>query len=178
MKKRYRLPKDHQWKARPGYSCVVLDRGAALFEVPQGWHVSPGQGSIKICDVAPPDDECCLEISLQRHPVDPERIPVKEFLLAALADQDGNSAPLEMRRHNYRLAWSERKFVDPTLNKPARARTALAVCRNLQVLATFAFWEHDLERVAGEWDVFLETLRLGLVIPDPLTGRQIDPSAQ
>lgn len=173
----FQLPEGHAWSARPGYNCLVLDRGAARFEIPMDWHIELTPTSLKVTDAPPPDDECCLEVSLQRIPVEPERVPIRKLLLAALEKPDCDP-PVEIRRHNLRLAWTERRFLDPGQNQPARARTALALARGLQLLITFAFWEHDHERVAEPWQVVLETLRMGVHIPDPLTGREIDPTLQ
>ena len=42
-----KLKKDHLWKAKPGYTIFVADRGAVRFDIPQGWIVEPGPDSTK-----------------------------------------------------------------------------------------------------------------------------------
>ena len=76
----YPLPEGHQWKAQAGYKIVVVERGAARFEIPNDWHVEATATSLRAFDAVPPDDECPLEVTVQRFPgLDPERVPIESF---------------------------------------------------------------------------------------------------
>ncbi len=36
----YKIPKNHNWHAKPGYNVFVADRGAVRFSIPSGWKVN------------------------------------------------------------------------------------------------------------------------------------------
>ena len=41
LKEKYKLKKNHNWKAPDGYRIFVADRGAVRFNIPDGWIVEP-----------------------------------------------------------------------------------------------------------------------------------------
>ena len=49
-----KLKQDHLWKAKPGYTIFVADRGAVRFDIPQGWIIEPGPDSTKFYNGAAP----------------------------------------------------------------------------------------------------------------------------
>lgn len=80
------IPADHGWRARPGFSIIVADRGAARFDVPVGWHVQRGDDcDLHLCDAPPPADECSLKLTMLRVPLPAQNLPALGDLLQAVA---------------------------------------------------------------------------------------------
>src|SRR2546430_2888448 len=88
---RLRMPKEHGWQAKPGYSVFVADRGAARFNIPSGWKLKPTEGgSIQFRNKPEPDDDALLEISVMH--LNPQVVwadlPLDEFLLKSQPPDD------------------------------------------------------------------------------------------
>lgn len=175
--RRYDLPDDHNWRARPGCKIMIAGRGAVILEFPDSWHVQVGESSVQLHDAPPPGDECRLELSFRSTArLEPEEVPMEEFLRAALQDARSGSriGPIQSeRRHDLGLVWAEQVFDDG--GRLAASRVALALGRGVQVLMTMDFWPEDRERIVPIWELVLGSLRVGRVVRDPLQGSPEDP---
>lgn len=177
------LRKGHRWHTRPGFSRLVLDRGAVGFDVPSGWVVRPGRNSTEVLDKAPPDDDVRLEVSFNRMApgIDWSRAPLEEMVPELVNDDHREvltrGMVRKLTRKGLRGAWTEFKFVDPVEHRVAYSRLLVAIGRNVQVLLTGEYWPEDAGVMRPAWDEALRTLELGLIIPDPTTGRAVAPDA-
>ena len=172
------LQKNHGWKAKPGYSIFVADRGAVRFDIPQGWVVVPGDGPVKICDREPPNDNCALQLTIFRLPagIDWSELPLAP-MLADVTEHDGDDKGVLAKgevvsivRPDMEIAWRETRFVDEAENREAISRSLVARGSNLQPLITFDFWVDDAPRLYPVWDELLRSLRLGDYVEDPTLG--------
>lgn len=174
-KRSLRLNRDHEWKSRPGFKIFVADRGAVRFDFPEDWVVSPGPDSIKFHDKTPPDDNCCLQLSVfHLPPGDWSGLPVAD-LVRQVHDKDregliARTDVVEILRHDLDIAWMETRYRDATENRIARERIAIARGSNIQPLLTIAFWDDDGSWVVPAWNEVLRSLRLGEYINDPRRG--------
>src|SRR5438270_3047490 len=144
VKKTYKLDQMYGWKAKPGYNIFVADRGAVRFDFPESWALHPGEnGSIKLHDQEPPDDDCVLQLSVFHLP--PEHdwhgLPMAKMLHDCMeGGDDGREVTsvgpiLEDHRGGMDLAWRETGWLDATQDKrPALTRTCLAHKELVQVL--------------------------------------------
>ena len=172
------LPEKHGWKSKPGYQIFVADRGAVRFDFPADWAVIPTAESIKICDKAPPDDDCCLQLSVFYLPggIDFSGLPVDELLAAALQNEDKEQEVLarsemhRIKRREMDIAWIETRYMEKKEKREAIARRCLARAHNIQPFVTFDYWVDDSKRVEPAWTEMLRTLRLGEYVQDPLRG--------
>jgi len=172
----YKLRPDHTWRASPGYGVFVADRGAVRFEFPSGWTMKPGPDSIRFTDRKPPDDDCLLQVSVQRCPPDLDwtLLPLPE-LLADIVREDKRGLTVcgdthYERRLDLELAWVEARFTDPNENREARSRSCFARDSEVQAFITMDFWPEHTARFHPVWAHVLETVRVGQYIEDPTRG--------
>lgn len=176
------MSEGHGWRTKPGFSKLVLDRGAVCFDVPREWVVEPGEEiSVQVLDKPSPDDDIRLEVSFNRLPsgVDWNRAPLGE-MIPDLVENDhrdvlSHEPVKKLDRKDLNGAWTEMKFLDPVENREAYSRLLVAIGNDVQVLLTCEYWPEDAQRARTAWDEALNTLELGLIIPDPKTGFRIDP---
>lgn len=176
-----RLKAKHQWKSKPGYKIIVLDKGAVRFDYPETWVVKMEDDGLKIYDGEPPVDDVRLGISYRRlPPMNPKDFPLEKFLRDTVETDERNPvAKGEMQRItriDWRGAWQEIEFVDLAENRPAFSRIFLAVGGGVWCLMTLEFWAEDRERIDPVWTEVLRSLRLGHYIADPTTGIAANPS--
>jgi len=170
-KRQHRIPKNHQWKAEPGCKILVAERGVMRLDYPQSWVVQPQEGSIRIHDLEPPNDNCRVEVSVLRYPlVDVDSIPL-ESLVPELACSDVKT----LRHHSFRLGWRLIRQPDPGSERPACSFLALALAIRIQVVLSMDCWEDDYERFLPVWETILRSLRLGQSIRDPVMGTTVTP---
>lgn len=167
QREQYRLPKNHGWKAKPGYVIFVADAGAVRFDIPEKWIVEPGADSIKFHDRKPPDDDCLLQFSLMRlNPdIDWTGLPLEQTLLG-LFDDDSRGLErigdvVELRRNDLEVVWFEGRFVDENEGREALTRACLARRGTIMPFITMDFWPEDAPRFTPVWDEVVRTLRLG-----------------
>jgi hypothetical protein len=179
QKQDLKLRENHGWRAKPGYSIFVADRGAVRFDIPQGWVVAPGDGPLKICDKQPPDDNCCIQLTIFHLPpgIDWSALPLAGMLADATdahGDDDGEvlarGEVVHIVRTDMEIAWRETRFLDKETKREAISRSAIARGSNLQPLITFDFWVDDAPRLYPVWDELLRSLRLGDYVADPTIG--------
>ena len=172
-----KLQEGHTWKCKPGYKIFVLDQGVLRLNVPEDWVMELGEASVKFYDRQPPDDNCCLEVSLLRHPqIDWSLLPLDQLLrhLGVRKSGEGirNRGVHRESRPGIDLAWVEEIFMDPNENKPARSRTAIVRGTNAHALLTLDFWEADAGRVLPAWGEVMNSIDMGLKVQDPTIGEQ------
>lgn len=165
--RRVRLPADHGWQTRPGWRIVVADRGAVRFDVPGGWTAGPGEdGSLRLHDRPPPDDNCRLELSVLRLPIPPGQGPPLADLLAGVTRGDGldvrrRSAPVLVRRGALEAVWNETRHHEADEDRDALWRCCIARGRGVHALLTMSLWADDADGFAPVWQGVLASLELG-----------------
>ena len=172
----YGLPRNHQWKARPGNKVFVADRGKAMFEVPDDWTFSPnpdGGGSIRFFDKPKENDaDIRLEFSIiypprgADRPIDWSGLPLTNLIeqCALAGDTRGitNRGPFQQQwRGDVEIAWLEVDFHDPVENRLAHSRLSLSRGPGVYAFITLDFWPEDAHRAHKVWDCVMETLKLG-----------------
>jgi hypothetical protein len=171
------LAPNHGWEATEGYQVFVAGRGAVRFEVPSGWHFEPKEKSFRFLDQAPPDDECGLEVSYNvfAKGVNWKDLPLTPIVRKVMQEDTrdlievGEVIPL--KRQTAKIVWGELKFMDhQEEDREAFSRICVGIGSGIQCLITFEFWADEIDRCIPIWDHVLETLVLGLYIPDPRTG--------
>jgi hypothetical protein len=178
QKQELRLREKHGWHSKPGYSIFVADRGAVRFDIPEGWVVVPEEGPVKICDKQPPDDNCCIQLSIFYLPpgIDWTGLPLVGMLADATSDSSdeedvlAKSEVVHVVRTDLEIAWRETRFLDKEQKREAISRSAVARGSDLQPLITFEFWVDDAPRLYPVWDELLNSLRLGDYVADPTLG--------
>jgi hypothetical protein len=173
----FKLRSDHRWRAKPGHKILVADRGALRFEYPEKWIVEPGEeGSIRLFDGRPPNDNCRLEVSvIYLPPIDWSSLPLSQLIKDVISnnyDKDviSRGRVHQVKRPGQELAWMETAFIDATERREAFSRLCLGRGSNIQSLITMDFWADDAERLHPVWDGVLNTLELGRYIEDPTLG--------
>lgn len=191
LEKSMKLPKNHGWKARPGYNVFIADRGAVRFDFPDGWTLTPGEVSARLHDKPPPDDDCVLEVSFLRlPPVDLSGLPLtglvselvkreRRSLEDDLRKRDAwtgemalrmGSEPepeiVQVKRPDLELAWTEYRVPDPVELREAVHRVCLGRGNRIQVFITFAFWPEHAEKLVPVWEEVLRSLQLGNYFKD------------
>jgi hypothetical protein len=177
--KKLPLKEGHGWKAKPGYSIFVADRGAVRFDVPRNWVAVPQSRSFQFYDRPQPDDDCRLEVSVLYLPpgIDFSDLPVDKALAEVMADQFRDAIArgeiVRARRPDLELAWVEARYIDPVQLREACTRTCVARRGVIQPLITMDFWASDAERFIPVWDEVIRSLQLGVYVKDP-THRRLD----
>jgi hypothetical protein len=176
-KETYKLRKNHQWRAKPGYKIFVADRGAVRFDIPENWILMPEAAeTIEFRDAEPPDDTCGLQVTIFRFPtgIDWSELPLPGLLEQSLEGTDeGVISRSPVRRTDApgaQVVWVETRFVDPEENREAISRTGMARDPKHHLVMTLSYWPEDAERLEAVWDEILDTLRLGEYIRDPTRG--------
>jgi hypothetical protein len=173
-----RLKPNHTWKAPDGYKIVVLDRGAASFNVPEAWIVGKLE-PFEMYDKEPPDDNVRLSVTLwQFHPqIDWTGLPLGPLLAQAtdMREKDSHdileSGEIVLpKRDDLELAWRQQLFMDPKEHREAYSRHLVARGFGVVLLLTLDFWKDDAKKVKPMWEEILRSLELGRIIPDPTRG--------
>jgi|SRR5579875_2219287 len=163
----FRLASNRDWGSKPGNKILIIDRGAVRLDYPAGWVFVPGEGSAKLYDRQPPDDNCLLELSVFYLPpgIDWTGLPLQEQLEAAMPRGDPEEIDrdpiVSSKRGGLEIAWMERRFTDSTEQRMAHSRICVARHGDIQILITFNFWPEDAPRLGPVWDEALRSLRLG-----------------
>jgi hypothetical protein len=177
QKETYKLPKNHGWTAKPGYTIFVAGRGAVRFNIPEAWVIAPDErGSIEFRDREPPNDDCLLEMSFIRvHPgIDLTGVPLGQLLVDLLKHDRRNvrwsAEVFEIRRARLEVAWTQADFEDETRDgRPARFRWLLARSANIVPFITMDYGIDDIPRFEPVWDEVLASLRVAEYVTK-LTG--------
>lgn len=169
-----RLKENHGWTCREGYNIFVADRGAVRFDIPTGWIVEPGEnGSIKVMDREPPDDDCTVEMTVfyLNDQIDWSSLPVAAMVADVTSHEDDDvldrEEVVEESRHDMTLAYRRLRFLDPAERREAYSYTLVARRWNIQPLITFCYWADDAPRFEPVWRELLGSLVLGDYVEDP-----------
>ena len=171
------LPDDHGWRAKPGNSIFVANRGAVLFEYPSDWVIKPDGNSICLYDREAPDDNMRLQVSVLR--LGPDRsifdwsaMPPLASLMedAVLADDPRRCTRkgplLGASRRNLEYLSLEMDFLDPIGKRKAHSRACLARGGNVQAFITMEYWLEDRPAATDVWNHMLESLKLAEYLYD------------
>ena len=167
-----------QWKARPGYRILVMDRGAVRFDFPKDWLAATQSRYVQIIDREPPDDRCGLMVSCGKIPRRMTDPPMHE-LLRQVTLTSSRERPITHRggiirvfRPPLEAAWIQMRFIDRTRGREACTRVCLA--RGGRTLATivFDFWPEHETLFHEAWTTLMDTLAVGDYLEDPATGRR------
>jgi len=178
--KTLRLKDNHTWKAPPGYKIVVIDRGAASFNVPTGWIIAKLE-PFEMNDKEPPDDNVRLSATLWHFPpnIDWTDLPLGPLLAQATDARETDADKPEIlergeiitpKRDDLEMAWTQQLFMDPIEHREAYSRHAVARGFGVHILLTLDFWKDDAKKTKPIWEEILRSLQLGRVIPDPTKG--------
>jgi len=178
QKQTLRMAKDHVWKSSPGYQILVLDKGAARIDIPEGWVVAPGDRCLEVRDQPSPDDRCLIQLSVfpQIEGMDFSQMPIGSFFEHIL--QGGETevlsrSPLhEERRKDLEFVWCETRYIDPEEKREACTRNCFARRVGIHVVISFSNWPEDVEEFTPAWEELLRSLRVG-EFNDPKTGWRI-----
>src|SRR5262245_7350826 len=85
-----------EWKAKPGYRILVIDRGAVRFDFPSSWMASVDSKYVRIIDSEPPDDRCGVMVSCRRISLCVMNVPMVE-LLREVTCEDMEERPTKSR---------------------------------------------------------------------------------
>ncbi len=177
-KRRLKLKKNHGWTSEPGCHVFVADRGAVRFDILRGWVIEPGEnGSIKLSDCKPPDDDGTLEMSIfyLNDQIDWSGLKIAD-MLEEVGQKDDPDHPVEVlermeiqtfERDGMSVAWTGKRYIDPLENREACSRILVARKWNIQPLFTYAYWADEQKSLEKAWDILLKTLILGDYIEDP-----------
>ncbi len=171
------LPDNHGWRARPGNSVFVANRGAVHFEYPSGWVIKPEGDSICLYDREAPDDNMRLQVSVlqlgpDRSIVDWSAMPPLASLMedTVLADDPRRRTRkgplLGACRPNLEYLWLEMDFMDPAGKRKAHSRACLARGGNVQAFITMEYWPEDHRAADEVWNNMLESLKLAEYLYD------------
>jgi hypothetical protein len=167
-----RLKDNHTWKARPGYSICVIDRGVARFDYPSDWTVKPGDGAVHLHDGQPSVESADLGVSIFRVPREiVADVVLDEMLLDSLDDEEvyERSEVRRVDRPDIDIVWVEQRYVDEDFSRDARRRIGLA--RGLAIcLITMNYWTDRAEAIEEVWDEVLRTFVIGIRVDDPTVG--------
>lgn len=157
------MPKDHGWVTREGFQIIVADQGALRFDVPSGWQVTPGEDcDLHITDTAPPDDDCCLKVTLFRFPFVPDAPPLLE-LLQQVAERSMTASvrtgPTLERAAGADLVWEQARYDED--GREAVSRTVIARGSGRYALLTMALWADREVDFEPAWVELRSSLVLG-----------------
>jgi hypothetical protein len=178
-KQTMKMAKNHTWSASPGYQILVLDRGAARIDIPEGWVIAPGENCLEVRDKPQPDDRCLIQITVfpQIQGVDFSEMPLVPLFENVL---DGGETEVirrtpiayERRGDDLEVAWRETRYVDPEEHREACTRNCFARRVGIHVLISFSNWPEDVDEFTPAWEELLRSLRIG-EYRDPKTGWRI-----
>ena len=168
------LPRNHGWKIQNhGYTVLVIDRGAAIFEVPQKWPITPiRQECIQVSDRRPPNENMRMNVRAFSFPPKPDadEVAISDTMVEILASResplDNKSRVRVSRRPDLEVAWVEGTFTDKQENRLIRSRVCLARRENHFALITCDFYPEFTKRALKAWKVMMTTLKVGEYIED------------
>ena len=164
-KKTFKIDGPFPFKTRPGNNAFVANRGDVYFEIPNTWVIKPKDDLFAFYDKEPPDDSCCMEMSV-RHlnlQINWDGVPLGEILLKTAQVDRGEAFRTdvhEIKRANLHIAWMEDHFIPNNEPRPAISRWMIAKSFDVLPFFTFNFWKDDFEMADKFWTNLLETLRL------------------
>ena len=173
-KRPMRLPQNHGWRASPGNSVFVANRGEVIFEFPIKWVITPIEdGSIRISDREPPKESMRIDVISFEFAPHLSTSATLEAMLNDLANEEQpremiSRGPIqEMYRPDFEVAWLQGDFIDSDENRKAHMRLCLARRGNLYAHITSDFYPEVARPAIKAWNRMLATLKIGERIRDP-----------
>lgn len=172
-----RLNDNHTWKAPKGYKILVINRGAASFNIPESWLLIKME-PLELHNAEPPNDDARLMVTVMPFPpgnIDWTDLPLEPLLLKSIMtgkkDVLSTSAPVSVSRPDLQLVWVQQRFVDP-VERPREAFSRIAIVRGLKMhlLFTFDYWVDKADQFIPAWDEVIRSLQMGRSLKDPLKG--------
>lgn len=161
-----KLARNHSWKSSPGYQIFVANGGELRFDIPVGWVIVADSTSFKFHDQQPPDDECVIELTINRlPPADYSEFPLEAALSDVLGG--GYDGPVTRgtiayeKRGLTRLAWGDVRYVDQSVDREAIGWTLIGLRGQIQVLVTMAYWVDDVPQFEPAWKELVRSIKLG-----------------
>lgn len=175
--KTLKMRDDHTWKAPAGYKIVVMDAGAASFNVPVSWVLTKME-PLELLDKEPPDDDARIMVTLFRFPpgIDWTGLPLADLLENATNDPSmkerlESGEIKKVPRKDVEIVWKRDRWIDDENdNREAYSNIAFARSSEAQVLITFDYWVDDAKKFKRVWDEVLRSLILDRKIQDPTRG--------
>lgn len=177
-KQTMKMAENHTWTARPGYQILVLDRGAARVDIPEGWVIAPGDRCLEVRDKEQPDDRCLIQLTVfpQIQGADFSTLPLRTLFDQVMDGDDleliSRSPVGEAKVADLELVWRETRYVDPGEKREASTRTFFARRVGIHLLVSFNNWPEDVAEFTPAWDELLRSVRIG-EYRDPKTGWRI-----
>src|SRR5215471_5519886 len=113
-----KLKSNHTWKAKPGYSICVLDRGLVRFDYPRNWKVEMQDGAVYLHDREPSIESCDLGVSIFRMPREAfAELPMEEMLMQSIDKERKTYEQSEIRRidrGDMEILWLEQRYIENT----------------------------------------------------------------
>jgi len=170
---KFRLKDKHTWKAKPGNSICVLDRGLVRFEFPSHWKVETDEGAVHLHDRERSVESCDLGASIFRVPIEAVWVmDLDEMLLGSLGEDREAYEQSEIHhiaRPGLEISWVEQKYMEKEYKRDARFRVALARGECL-CLISMNYWANRAAGLERVWEDVLRTLVMGVLVTDPTAG--------
>ena len=173
-----KMAKNHVWKSSPGYKILVLDRGAARIDIPEGWDVSPGENCLEVRDKPGDEGRCLIQITVfpQMQGVDFSTLPLLPLFEQVTGGDEMDiivrGQVFQERRKDLEIVWRETRYIDPEEKREACTRNCFCRRVGIHVLISFSNWPEDVEEFPPAWEAVLRSLRVGEFV-DPKTGWRI-----
>lgn len=174
--KTIRLKDNHTWNAPKGYKILVIDRGAASFNIPESWLLMKME-PLELHNAEPPNDNARLMVTVMRSPpgIDWTELPLEPLLLKSIVTSEkdvvSTSNPETVTRPDVQLVWVQQRFIDP-VERPREAFSRIAIARggSMHLLFTFDYWVDKADEFIPAWDEVIRSLQMGRYIKDPTKG--------
>jgi len=173
-----KMAKNHVWKSSPGYKILVLDRGAARIDIPEGWDVSPGENCLEVRDKPGDEGRCLIQVTVfpQMQGVDFSTLPLLPLFEQVTGGDEMDiivrGQVFQERRKDLEIVWRETRYIDPEEKREACTRNCFCRRVGIHVLISFSNWPEDVEEFTPAWEEVLRSLRVGEFV-DPKTGWRI-----
>jgi hypothetical protein len=172
-----RVKDNHSWKCPPGYKVLVIDRGAASFNIPEDW-LMMGMEPLELHNALPPKDDARLMVHVFRAPsvVDWTGLPLVPFfeeqIQKGYPDTEilARTPLVPLQRPDHELVWLQQKWIDKAENREAFSRIAMARGPGMHLFITFDYWVDQADQFEPVWDQVIESLQMGRYIADPTKG--------
>lgn len=173
-----KLASDFKWDIPDGFKLLVVNRGDAVFNIPNTWVVTDME-PFTVRDAAVPDDEMGILATLMPMPrgVDFSQLSLPDLLKQSAHDSGDKSTIrsdiFTSPRADLQMVWTEHRFMDKKEKREAYSRYVLARRDHIHILITFVYWVSDVEIAMPVWDELVRSLQLGLVLQDPSVPRKL-----
>jgi hypothetical protein len=168
---------NHNWKCPPGYKVLVIDRGAASFNIPEAWLLMSME-PLELHNAPPPNDDARLVVHVFRVPlgVDWTGLPLMPFFEQQIkegypdAEILARTPLIALEKPDHELVWLQQKWVDEKEKREAFSRLGMARGPGMHLFITFDYWVDQADQFEPVWDQLIDSLQMGRYIADPTKG--------